>query len=113
MKGIAIILTGCLLFLGSEHLRETYQLPGQAVDIACGSDCCDADDDHHSGEEPCDGDHDCLPGCNCSCHFHITAITFMFMELPGSVVQSYHYGHYMNSYTFEYTDNFLQPPRFG
>jgi hypothetical protein len=33
--------------------------------------------------------------------------------VTGVVVQSYHYGLYMNSYTFEYSANFLQPPRFG
>ena len=117
MKGIAIILAAFMLLLNFENLRETLQFPEDSAEMACysdsSSDCCSADENHHDSEEPCDGDHDCLPGCDCSCQFQITAITYSFLELSGVAVQSYHYGHYMNSYSYEYSDNFLHPPRFG
>ena len=113
MKGIAIILAAFMLLLNFENLRETFQFPGDSAEMACCSDSCSPDEDHHDSKEPCDGDHDCLPGCDCSCQFQITAITYNFIELSGVVVQSYHYGHYMNSYSYEYSDDFLQPPRFG
>jgi len=113
MKGIAIILAGCMLFLNLGNLRENFQFSGEIAGLECCSGCCDAEGDQHDDKAPCDSEEDCLPDCDCSYQYQITAITYNFMELTGVVVQSYHYGLYMNSYTFEYSVNFLQPPRFG
>jgi len=113
MKGIAIILLGCLLFMSSENLWANFQLPGEAAPMECCSDSCEPEEARKDSGEPCQGEHDCLPGCDCSCQYQITAITYSFLELSGTVVQSYHYGHYSNTYFFEFTEDFLQPPRFG
>jgi len=117
MKGIALILSFCMLFLSTGNFMELHQFPQDGSEMACcsdnSSDCCAPDKDNHNSKEPCKGDHDCLPGCDCSCQFQITAITYSFLELTGVVVQSYHYGHYVNSYSFEFSGDFLQPPRFA
>jgi hypothetical protein len=108
MKGIAIILAGCMLFLNLGNLRENFQFSVEAAGMECCADscadCCDTEGD---------SDKDCPPTCDCSNQFQITAIAYHFMEVTGITVQSYHYGNYVNSYTFEYSADFLQPPRFG
>jgi len=117
MKGIAIILAGCMLFLNLGDLRENFQFSVEAAGMECCADscagCCDADGDQHDDKAPCDTDQDCATDCDCSYQYQITAIAYSYMELTGVVVHSFHYGHYVNSYTFEYSANFLQPPRFG
>ena len=117
MKGIAIILAGCMLFLNLGNLQENFQLSEEAVGMECCADscagCCDTEGDQHDDKAPCDTDKDCPPACDCSNQFQITAIAYHFMEMTGITVQSYHYGNYVNSYTFEYSADFLQPPRFG
>jgi len=117
MKGIAIILLGCLLFLNSENLWANFQSLEDTTPVESCSDCCsdscEPEEDQQDAEEPCQGGHDCLPGCDCSCQYQITAITYSFIELAGTVMQSYHYGHYSNTYSYEFAEDFLQPPRFG
>jgi hypothetical protein len=117
MKGIAIILSACLLLLNLENLRETVLSHGNASEMACCADgqpcCCSPDMDPPHTKEHCDGEFDSLPCCTCSCQFQITAISHNSMELSGVVVRSFHYGHHLESYFFEYADDFLQPPRFG
>jgi hypothetical protein len=117
MKVVAGILAAFMLFLGSERLLETIQLPGDTAEMSCcpdcSSGCCSPDEDQHNSKEPCDEEQECPPGCDCSFQFQITAITYSFMEFTGVVVQSFHYGHYVNSYSFEYSEDFLHPPRFG
>lgn len=106
-----------MLLLNSGHLWDSMQSFEEATEMACcsdcGSDCCTPDNTKEDSKEPCNGEQDCIPGCDCAYQYQMTAITYSFLELSGEVVQSYHYGHYMNSYTFEYSKNFLQPPRFG
>lgn len=119
MKGIAIILTFCLLMLGAGNLRYAFLFPDQGMEMACSSACCHGDDKHNSEneacdeKEACDADHQCLPACDCCCQFQITATEYNYQEVPGITVQSFHYGNYRNSYTFEYTVRFLHPPRFS
>lgn len=117
MKGIAIILAACLLFVSTENLWASFQLPEEGSPVECcsdcGSDCCSTEENQQDSKAPCEEDQQCPPGCDCSCQYQITALNYSFMELSGSVVQSYHYGPYTNSYSFEYSDDFLQPPRFG
>ena len=117
MKGIAIILAGCMFFLNIGNLLANSQLPGENTEMCCctdsGSGCCDSEEYQRDSKEPCDADQDCLPDCDCSSQFQLTALAYSFMQLNGVTVQSYHYFGYMNTYTFEYSDNFLHPPRFG
>lgn len=117
MKAIAIILSAFMFLLGSESLLENLHFASDTAEMTCCSDgsscCCSGDEDHQDSKEPCDEDQDCPLDCNCSFQFHITAITYNFVEFTGVVVQSYHYGHYLNSYSFEYYEDFLHPPRFG
>lgn len=117
MKGIAIILTGCMLLLNMGNLLDYVQLPGESTEMCCCADssaaCCDSEEDRHDSKKTCDTDKDCPPACDCSSQFQLTALAFSFMETSGITVQSYHYVAYKNTYSFEYSDNFLQPPRFG
>ena len=117
MKGIAIILAGCMLFLNIGNLLENIQLPGENTKMCLCADscstCCDPEEDHHDSNEPCNADKDCPPACDCSSQFQLTALAYSFMESSGVTVQSYHYVRYMNTYSFEFSDNFLHPPRFG
>ena len=117
MKGIAIILAGCMLFLNIGNLLGNIQLPGENTEICCYansfSGCCDSEEEQRDSNEPCDTDQDCSPACDCTSQFQITAIAYSFMESNSVTVQSYHYVRYMNTYSFEYSDNFLHPPRFG
>lgn len=117
MKIIASILAVCVLLLNTGNLLENMHSHDHA-EIAlmesCSdqdSSCCDTEEKHQDHNLPCNADHDCTTGCNCSCGLHFAALIFEFMELNGVVVQSYHYGNYLNTYTFEYLDDFLQPPR--
>jgi len=117
MKGIVIILAGCVLFLNIGSILENIQLPGQDTALCCCADtssgCCDSEEHQRDSHEPCNTDQDCTPACDCSSQFQISAIAYSFMEATGITVQSYHYVRYMNTYSFEYSDNFLHPPRFG
>jgi len=116
MKGIAIILMGCMFFLNAGNLLGNIYFPGEAVVMDCCSDdcsgCWDSDEDQQDNREPCDTEEECPSSCDCSYQYQITAISYSFIELSGATVQSYHYGHYVNSYSFEFIHNFLQPPRF-
>ena len=107
MKGIAIILTTCMLFLNAGHLLETLQFPAENAAL----ECCNTDEKQEDQKSSCHGDQPCMPGCACSCDIQLTALVYSFMELDGVVVQSYHYGYYLNTYSFEYSSDFLQPPR--
>ena len=117
MKGIAIILSACMLVLNAGYLLENTHLhaAAEAHGMECCSDsassCCDAEDAPQENEKSCHGDSPCIPGCACYCHFQLTALVYNFLEMEGIAVQSYHYGNYLNTYSFEYSDDFLQPPR--
>ena len=117
MKGIAIILAACLLLVSSENLWANFQLPEAGTPVECcsdcGSDCCSPQETPQDSEVPCEEDQQCPDGCDCSDQYQITAITYSFLEHSGVVVQSYHYANYVNTYSFEFSDDFLQPPRFG
>lgn len=117
MKATAIILVGCMLLLNMGNILENIQVPVETTEMCCCSDsdsaCCDSGEDQSDSKEPCDTNKDCSPACDCSSQFQLTALAFSFMETSGDVVQSYHYVAYRNTYSFEYSDNFLHPPRFG
>ncbi len=113
MKGITIILIGCLLFLGAEHLWDSFHESVISTAMMCNCGCCNIPDEPQDKEGPCDENHDCLPDCDCLHPLQVSALEYKLIELPTIVVQSYNYSHYMNSYTYEYSNNFLQPPRFA
>lgn len=115
MKVIALILTASLFLLNTGHLLETLQAPADVSASSCcadcSSDCCDAEEAPQESDNSCHGDSPCTPGCACSCDFQLSALTYEFLELEGTIVQSYHYGNYLNTYSFEYAEDFLHPPR--
>lgn len=117
MKVIALILAAFMLLPGTESLLETIGFSGGTAEMSCCTDCssgcCSPDEGQHNSKEPCEEEQDCLPGCDCSFQYQITAITYNFLAFTGVVVQSYHYGQYVNSYSFQYSEDFLHPPRFG
>ncbi len=117
MKATAIILVGCMLLLTMGNFLENIQLAGESTEMCCCADsssaCCDSEEDQHDSKLPYDADQDCPPDCDCSSQFQLTALAYSFVESSGVTVQSYHYVRYMNTYSFEYSDSFLQPPRFG
>ena len=121
MKGIAIILAVFMLTLNTGHLLDSFQSPAETVHMECcadcTTDCCDPEPADSGDQEPvdkhksCHGDKACTPGCACSCHLQLSALVYTFMELNGTTVQTYHYANYLNTYSFEYSSDFLQPPR--
>jgi len=117
MKGIAIILAGFMLLLNTGNVLDNIQIPGESTEMCCCAEsstaCCDSEEKQHDGNEPCNTDKDCPPACDCFSQFQLTALAFSFMETSGNTVQSYHYVAYKNTYSFEYSDNFLHPPRFS
>ena len=102
-----------MLFLNVGNLVENIQFSGEVDGLECCTACCNTGEEHHADREPCDSDQECLPDCACTSQFQITALVYNFIEVAGVSVHSYHYVRYMNTYTFEYSDDFLHPPRFG
>lgn len=111
MKGIAIILAACLFLINTGNLLESLHDPLDAASMECCSDqgcsCCD-EQDHKSS---CEDDHACGLSCHCSCGLQLSDLAYAFIEPESIAVQAYHYGNYVNTYTFEYSGDFLQPPR--
>lgn len=115
MKAIALILTASMLLLNTGHLLETLQPPAEISHSGCcedcSSDCCNPAENPQERDSSCHGDTPCTPGCACSCDIQLSALTYEFMELEGTIFQSCHYGNYLNTYSFEYAEDFLHPPR--
>jgi hypothetical protein len=117
MKVIAVILSACMLILNAGHLLDTQEPPLQEAAMECCADscsgCCDTDENQKDQEKPCSEDQHCGPACECSSEYQLSAVDFGFPELNGIAVNSYDYGNYLNTYSFEYSGEFLQPPRFA
>jgi hypothetical protein len=115
MKAIAYILIVSLAFMGLNRFMHGMANPEPKAEALCHMDCCGSEDECGGDEETTDHDpdHQCLPGCDCGCCFHLTAINYQFMSLPGADVQTYHYGNYQDSYHFDYFIPLFQPPRLG
>jgi hypothetical protein len=117
MKVIAIILSACMLILNTGNLLENLHSHAsiEAHHMECCADhdssCCDTEKKDQDHNKSCEDDHNCSPGCHCSCGLHFTALVYDYMEMDGITVQSFHYGNYVNTYSFEYLGDFLQPPR--
>ena len=125
MKLVAYILVIGLGILGMNRFMIGTQFVIEETEQTCHVECCGSGDGS-AGMEKCEhetesGDaeegndltHTCPKGCDCSCCYHITAITYHFISIPFSTVQSYHYGSYINEYHFEFKTPLFEPPRFG
>ncbi len=115
MKAIAYILIVSLAFMGLNRLMHGINNHAPVAESLCSMDCCGSEDDCGEDKEATDHapDHQCPTGCDCSCCFHLTAINYQFMSLPGAHMQTYHYGHYHDNYHFDYFIPLFQPPRLG
>lgn len=113
MKVIAIIISASLFLLSTGLLLETLQPQAEVLASACCADCadcCDTEELPQESDKSCHGDS-CTGACSCSCDFQISALVYEFLELNGTIVQSYHFVNYLNTYSYEYAEDFLQPPR--
>jgi len=101
--------------MGLNRFMHGMEVRVSVEEALCQMDCCDSEDDYQGHEEATDheSDHKCPPGCACGCCFHLTAIHYQFMSLPGADVQTYHYGQLHENYQFDYFIPLLQPPRLG
>ncbi len=106
MKAIAYILIVSLAFMGLNRFMHGMANPEPKAEVSCQMDCCGDEETTEHGS-----DHQCPPGCDCGCCFHLTAINYQFMSLPGADVQTQHYGNYQDSYHFDYFIPLFQPPR--
>ena len=98
MKAIAYILIVSLAFMGLNRFMHGMENQMPVAEASCQMDCCGSD-------------HQCPPGCDCDCCFHLTAINYQFMSLLGADMQTYHFGNYQDSYHFDYFIPLFQPPR--
>lgn len=112
MKVTAYIVLLSLLTMGATRFMHGMEEPVTQVEMSCEKDCCDSHDDCEK-EADTSSEHSCPPGCDCDCCFHITALNYHFISVPGATVQSFHYVSYQISYTFEYFTPLFQPPRLG
>lgn len=112
MKVTAYIIFLSLMTMGATRFMHGMEKPETLVEMSCEKDCCDSHDDFEK-ETDSSSEHSCPPGCDCVCCFHITALKYHFLSLPGATFQSIHYGSYHNSYTFAYFTPLFQPPRLG
>jgi len=125
MKLIAYILVIGIGILGMNRFMIGTQFVMQETEQTCHIECCGGGDgsvgvekyahETESGDEEdgIDLTHTCPNVCDCSCCYHIMAITYLFISAPFTMVQSYHYGEYINDYHFEYKTPLFEPPRFG
>lgn len=119
------VLAGIILFffvsLGIFQLQEESFITDDHAtkDMSCchphdeaGSDKDEASD-HHGDCEDHPG-HDCLPGCSCDCHFHVSVYVSPASFTTGqSISRHIQYRPYKNIYSFEYLEGLFQPPRFS
>jgi len=115
MKVIAYILIVSLAFMGLNRFMHGMENPMPVAEASCQMDCCATEDDSEKDEESTEHnpDHECPPGCDCSCCFHLTAINYQFMSLAGAEMRTYHYGHFQDNYNFDFFIPLFQPPRLG
>ena len=115
MKAVAYILIVSLAFMGLNRFIHGMGNPLPEDEISSHMDCCADEDDCGADEETTDQgrDHQCPPGCDCGCCFHLTAINYHFMSLIGAEMKTYHYGHFQDNYHFDFFIPLFQPPRLG
>jgi hypothetical protein len=114
MKVSAYIFLFSLVIISSYPMIEGLQIAQEQSLSGFESCCCDHSQDAccDEGTEPeREKDHTCDTGCECACHFHFSAVYFQFNKLQMAEEQEYHYGEYVDSYSFEYFSLHLPPPR--
>jgi hypothetical protein len=116
MKAYVYIFLFSLAVLGSYPLIQHLQVPLEQNISGTVSCCCDPSEDSCC-EIPADQDeeksHDCDSGCDCACKYHVNALYFQFSNLQVAEEQEYHYGEYVNAYSFEFFSLHIPPPRLG
>jgi hypothetical protein len=115
MKAFAYILIVSLALMGLNRFMHGMENPRAEDAISRHMECC-ADEDECGADEATpdqDSDHQCPPGCDCGCCFHLTAIHYQFMSLPGADMETYHYGQHQDNYYFDFFIPLFQPPRLG
>jgi hypothetical protein len=113
MKVLAYIMVFSIGLLGINRFAIDTHFTHEETEQCCGmeagnSSCADACGD----EDNNDLTHACPNGCDCSCCYHIMAITYQFLSVPDVIQQSHHYGIYINEYHFEFYIPLFEPPRF-
>lgn len=116
MKVMAYIFLFSLAILGSYPMIQHLQVPlEQSITVAdtCCCDnaqenCCEMDADKEDEKS-----HECDSACDCGCKYHVNAMHFQFSNLQVAEEQEYHYGEYVNAYSFEFSSLHIPPPRLG
>jgi hypothetical protein len=113
MKVVAYILVLAMGMLGMNRFTIGTEMHAHETEQTCCADPC-ADKGECDQEEDGKGHaHACPYNCDCSCCYHIMAISYQFIAIPLATVQSYHYGFYHNDYQFEFHTPLFEPPRIG
>jgi hypothetical protein len=113
MKAIATILIIGMSLLGMNQFINRPVADPVRVEQSCEKDCCGTHVECGDEKEGSDLAHTCPNSCDCSCCYHVMAVTFQFLSLPGNSVQAHHYVPQENDYFFEYNSPLFQPPRMG
>jgi len=113
---MAYIFLFSLTILGSYPLVQEMLFPLEQSISDSDACCCDQAQDGCC-EMPSDQDEennsDCGSACDCQCQLHLNALHFQFNTLQLTQEQEYHYGEYINVYSFEYFSLHIPPPRLG
>ena len=126
MRITAVILILGLFSIGMNRFMDIMDLYPENQEKSSLMSCCHSGDhteDHqeeaHEQSSCCgsdqeeDRDHHCGSSCDCTCCFHLVAISYQMTELPGISVLKHRYGIYYNAYDFEFNTHLLHPPRHG
>lgn len=125
MKILAYIMVVGIGMLGMNRFAIVNHFNLAETEQSCGLESAGGACDGASGDEaesPRAGDkeegdlaHTCPNDCNCdcSCCYHIMAITYQFLSVPETTKQSHDYGIYINKYHFEFYIPLFEPPRNG
>lgn len=116
MKAMAYIFLFSLVILGTYPTIQHLQVQLETKVSGITTCCCDQTKDSCC-ETPADQDeeksHDCDTACDCGCQYHLNAVQFQFQNLQLAEEQEYHFGEYVNAYSFEYFSLHIPPPRLG
>jgi len=113
MKLASYILLCAMLFTGLYRFVESMESQCRHADVAAVMDCCDS---HHDCEKKRSGkehEHQCPPGCDCICCYHMVGIIYHHRSGAQPAPQVIHYGTLTSSYQFETREALFHPPRFS
>jgi hypothetical protein len=113
---MAYIFIFSLAILGSYPMIRHMQFPLEQSISGTDSCCCDASQDScctMDAEQEDEKSPECDSACDCACKYHVNALYFQFSNLQVAEEQEYHYGEYVNAYSFEFSSLHIPPPRLG